>query len=249
MSIFLKRLLGLLLLSSFFLLPFLFTSESELIRASFLAFPEFSTCRTRAFCVVPLFLFNQQETSAPFCFCPFFLLHVPVRLLACLPLFACRRYFPSLSICGNPPNPCPVSSRPVASRSLSPDLTRYPLVLTVYCCFSRPTSIRLQASLVHSFRTTPKIIFIFFVQVNSDKENRSFLYITSSLLGWASALFCRFFSFLVWRKWQESNIYIHGTVHGVYFQQTVTVKERYTRFYWFTVGWSFFPVNLLFPCV
>ena len=61
------------------------------------------------------------------------------------------------------------------------------------------------------------------------------------------------FSFPVWRKWQENNILYSrysSTVHGVYLQQTVTVKERYTflllTISYCIIGRYFFPVNLLF---
>jgi hypothetical protein len=91
---------------------FLFTSESELFWVSFLVFHEFSTCRTRAFCVVS---FQPTKNIPSFLFLSFFHPMFPsASLSACLPLspsissslllFACRRSFPSLSLGLRPPS-------------------------------------------------------------------------------------------------------------------------------------------------
>jgi hypothetical protein len=198
-----------------------------------LVFHEFSTCRTRAFCVVS---FQPTKNIPSFLFLSFFHPMFPsASLSACLPLsppissslllFACRRSFPSLSLGLRPTLPILDPSRRVLSRSIRSTVSD-PLVLAVYCCFLRPHSIRLQASLVHYI---PKNNFLFSsVQVNSEKKRKSFFFFTLQHLCWVvpvlSFVGCFFFSFSVWRKWQANNIYSRYTVDAVYFQQIVPIK-------------------------
>jgi len=90
-----------------------------------LVFPEFSTCRTRAFCVPPLVSFQPTKNIPSLSFLSFFSSLFPSAFLPACPIShsqLLRLYFCSLAadfsyrpllVCGDPPNPCPVSSRPV----------------------------------------------------------------------------------------------------------------------------------------